>query len=142
MLLYTNDAWTMRDARLLLAGFALAPLLLRGRRREVWWAAALIFSGPLPVLFVSQRNFYAFYLPYLGVCLLCAAVLERLVRLAWPSGPVGPALAALTLALWLAPRPRSHDHRRPLHRSDPHQGPSSAFSGLGQVYCGLPLDAE
>jgi hypothetical protein len=102
MLLYTNDVWTMTHTRVFLAACALLPAAVR--RREAWWALALMLLGPLPVLFVAERNFYAFYLPYLGICLLAASALHRLVRAAWPQGAVGPALAAATLALWLAPR--------------------------------------
>lgn len=101
LLLYKNDSFTLTQVRLFLAACAAVPLLLR--RREAWWAIALAFVAPLPMLFVPARSFYVLFIPYLGFCLLAGTLLHRLVRVAWPQGDWGPALAALTLALWLAP---------------------------------------
>ncbi len=81
----------------------IVTLAIALRRREAWWALALIFIASLPVLFVAQRSLYAFYIPYFGFTLLGGSLLARLTRLAWPRGPAGPVLAAVSLGLWLYP---------------------------------------
>jgi len=104
-LLYTNDSWTVDHGRIFLPVCLLLPAVVR--RREAWWACALIFTASLPMLFVPQRNLYAFYIPFLGFCLLLASALARAVRALRPTGNFAPALAAVALALLLVP-----EHRR------------------------------
>jgi hypothetical protein len=101
LLLYRNDVWTMTHTCVLCAAMAVIPFLVR--RKEVWWAFALIVGGMLPMMFVPQRSMYALYIPFLGFCLFAAALAGRAVRVAWPVGWVGPALAVATVALWLMP---------------------------------------
>jgi len=103
-LFYQGPSWS-RTAAWLVLGAALAAAWL-ARRRAAWLAAALITITPLPLLFLPQRSFYAFYIPYAGWCLLAGLALDRLVSLAAPRSRAAPLLAAAALAAFLAPQHR------------------------------------
>lgn len=89
---------------MVLAAAVLAAFLLR--RRAAWLALGLIVVTPLPLLFLPQRSFYAFYVPYAGWCLLAGLLLDRLLIWAAPRSWLAPLLAAAALAVLLAPQHR------------------------------------
>jgi hypothetical protein len=64
------------------------------------WAWLLAVTSPLPVLAVTPRSFYAFYLPYLFWALLAGIVLARLTR-RWRWAP---AALFVVLGIWLVDR--------------------------------------
>jgi hypothetical protein len=103
-LLYRGPEWSPLEAWLFLA-LALAAALAT-RHRAAWPALVLICVSPLPLLFLPQRGFYAFYIPYAGWCLLAGLILDRLARRLQPRGWQLPAMLAAALALGLAPQHR------------------------------------
>jgi|GEM_PF-2305230 len=103
-LLYRGPAWSSAAAWLVLAAALLAAWM--ARLRAAWLAVALAAITPLPLLFLPQRSFYAFYIPYAGWCLLAGLALDRIVSLAAPRSRAVPLLAAVALAAFLAPQHR------------------------------------
>lgn len=101
-LLYRGPQWSPAAAWLTLALALLAALWTR--RRAAWPALALIVVPPLPLLFLPQRSFYAFYVAYAGWCLLAGLVLDRLTRAVQTRGWQLSAALAAALAVFLAPR--------------------------------------
>lgn len=64
------------------------------------WAWLLAFTAPLPLLAVTPRSFYAFYVPFLFWALLAGVLLARLTeRWRW-----APALLFVLLGVWLVNR--------------------------------------
>lgn len=103
-LLYRGPQWPPAAAWLTLLLALLAALWTR--HRAAWPAITLIAVSPLPLLFLPQRSFYAFYIAYAGWCLLAGLVLDRLTRAVQPRGWQLSAALAIALALFLAPRHR------------------------------------
>ncbi|GIU76561.1 MAG: hypothetical protein KatS3mg004_3648 [Bryobacteraceae bacterium] len=103
-LLYRGPDWPAAAAWVVLAAAVLAAFVLR--RRAAWLALGLIVVTPLPLLFLPQRSFYAFYVPYAGWCLLAGLLLDRLLTWAAPRSWLAPLLAAAALAVLLAPQHR------------------------------------
>ncbi len=103
-LLYRGPDWSPAAAWLTLLLALLAALWTR--HRAAWPAFALITVSPLPLLFLPQRSFYAFYITYAGWCLLAGLVLDRLTRGVDRRGWRLSAALAVALALFLAPRHR------------------------------------
>lgn len=103
-LLYRGPHWPHAAAWLTLVLALLAALWTR--HRAAWPAAALITVSPLPLLFLPQRSFYAFYIAYAGWCLLAGLVLDRLTCAVQPRGWQLPAALSVALALFLAPQHR------------------------------------
>jgi hypothetical protein len=103
-LLYRGPDWSSAAAWTVLAAALLAALLLRSR--ATWLACALIVITPLPLLFLPQRSFYAFYLTYAGWCLLTGLVLDWLARIVEPRGWKLTVAILAALALLLAPQHR------------------------------------
>lgn len=103
-LLYRGPDWSPAAAWSLSAAALLAALWLR--RPAAWLALALITIVPLPMLFLPQRSFYAFYIPYAGWCLLAGMLLERLSGRLLPRHWLMPVLACAALAAALAPQHR------------------------------------
>ncbi len=110
-LLYQGPDWSPAAAWSLLALAVLAAAWIR--RPAAWLALGLITLTPLPLLFLPQRSFYAFYIPYAGWCLLAGLALDRLAgriplrhwlvpALLRRTG--GPAGAATPLAVGMDPR--------------------------------------
>lgn len=90
---------------LAILGAAAAAALL-SRDRAACWAWLLAMTAPLPLLSISPRSFYAFYLPYLFWALLGGIVLARLTRW-WRWGAAAvfvPLVAALIYShAWIRP---------------------------------------
>lgn len=103
-LLYQGPQWSAWAAWLTLLIALLAALWIR--HRAAWIAITLITLSPLPLLFLPQRSFYAFYIAYAGWCLLAGLVLDRLTRAMQPRGWQLSAALAVALALGLAPQHR------------------------------------
>jgi len=103
-LLYRGPDWPAAAAWMVLAAAVLAVCWLR--HRAAWLALGLIVVTPLPLLFLPQRSFYAFYIPYAGWCLLAGLLLDRLLTSAAPRSWLAPLLAAAALAVLLAPQHR------------------------------------
>ncbi|MCS7044122.1 MAG: hypothetical protein NZR01_15150 [Bryobacteraceae bacterium] len=103
-LLYRGPDWSPAAAWLLLAAAVLAAAWLR--RRAAWLALGILLLTPLPLLFLPQRSFYAFYIPYAGWCLLAGMVLDRLWSLLPLQRPALPCLLVAALAFLLAPQHR------------------------------------
>lgn len=103
-LLYRGPDWSRAAAWIALLLALLAALWTR--HRAAWPALALIIISPLPLLFLPQRSFYAFYIAYFGWCLLAGLVLDRLTRALQPRGWQLTVALAAVLALWLAPQHR------------------------------------
>lgn len=103
-LLYRGPDWSPAAAWALLAAAVLATAWMR--RGAAWLALGLIVLAPLPLLFLPQRSFYAFYLPYAGWCLLAGlaldAVMERTRLRHW----LAAVLTAVAVAALLAPQHR------------------------------------
>lgn len=105
---------------LAILGAAAAAALL-SRDRAAHWAWLLAMAAPLPLLSISPRSFYAFYLPYLFWALLGGVVLARLMR-RWRWAPAAvfvPLAAALIYShAWIRPHaekwhPEATEHLRP-----------------------------
>ncbi len=103
-LLYRGPDWRPLAAWLTLGLALLAALWTR--HRAAWPAIALVIISPLPLLFLPQRSFYAFYIAYAGWCLLAGLVLDRLTRAVQRRGWQLSAALAVALALFLAPQHR------------------------------------
>ncbi len=103
-LLYRGPDWPSTAAWTVLGTALLAAVALRSR--AAWLACALIVITPLPLLFLPQRSFYAFYVTYAGWCLLAGLVLDRLTRIVEPRGWKLTAAIVAALALLLAPQHR------------------------------------
>ncbi|MEJ5370139.1 MAG: hypothetical protein WHT08_17655 [Bryobacteraceae bacterium] len=103
-LLYRGPDWSSTAAWTVLGIALLAALALRSR--AAWIACAMIVLTPLPLLFLPQRSFYAFYLTYAGWCLLAGLVLDRMTRIVEPRGWKLTAALLAAGALWLGPQHR------------------------------------
>lgn len=103
-LLYRGPGWSSASAWTVLVLALLAAFW--SQRRAAWLALALIVITPLPLLFLPQRSFYAFYLAYAGWCLLAGLALDRMTRVVQPRGWTFTAAALAALALCLAPQHR------------------------------------
>ena len=92
-LFYGAVKWTPWKVAALWIVLAAAAWLLK--RRELWIALALIFVGILPIAFIAERGFYAYYMVLPGWCLFLAVLLAAI--------PVRPALTFAILAALLIP---------------------------------------
>lgn len=118
-LLYQGPRWSAWAAWLTLLLALLAVLWVR--HRAAWIAAALMTVPPLPLLFLPQRSFYAFYIAYAGWCLLAGLALDRLSRAMQPRSWQLPLALAAALALWLAPQHRWLSGWLREHYSQPYE---------------------
>ncbi len=95
-LMYHPMKVTGGQAALVLGASGLIALLVRDA--VLRWAWLLLMLAPLPVLMITPRSFYAFYVPYLFCALFVARLLDRLVG--QRAIPAAVLFAILVPVLW------------------------------------------
>jgi hypothetical protein len=127
LLVYRPNDWSQAQALLLIAACILTAVLIG--RREARWSCILLLVSPIPVLFIAPRNFYAFYIPYFGFCLLCGSVVGRLATASRKSDRWVAFVTAALLAAWLWPL-----HRRIIpHANRWYELQEAQLRGPGQA---------
>jgi hypothetical protein len=109
MLLYVHE---VLDPHIVcLIAVVLLALAIGLRSPDIRLAVLIVFVTPLPVLFIAQRNLYAWYIPLFGWALLFAVVLKMLAgAVKVPDSPGWAVLLCLCCFAVLYPL---HRHRQP-----------------------------